>query len=112
MKCVKLWAKGMCACFEEEYLRRPTQDDFLKQMNVNDEKGWPSMFGSIDCMHWWWRHASFPYNGVTKAMIKKIYDIGGSLWSIIMRVACFLGMHDGKNMILMDLIGPHWFGVC
>ena len=42
-------------CFEHEYLRKPTHEDIVTQMIVNQDRGWPGMFGSIDCMHQKWK---------------------------------------------------------
>jgi hypothetical protein len=39
-------------CFEATYLRHPTRDDIEKQMSINEKRGFPDMFGSLDCMHW------------------------------------------------------------
>jgi ribosomal protein L37E len=35
--------------FEAHHLRRPSRDDFLKQLAVNANCGFPSMFASLDC---------------------------------------------------------------
>jgi len=49
------WCRGVHRCFSSEYLREPTQHDIIKQMEINQNRGWPGMFGSIDCMHWKWK---------------------------------------------------------
>ena len=49
------WCKEVRRCFIEYYLRDPSQDDIVKQMEINQERGWPCIFGSIDCMHWKWK---------------------------------------------------------
>ena len=46
--------QGVRRCFTEYYLQDSSQDDIVKQMEINQERGWPGMFGSIDCMHWKW----------------------------------------------------------
>jgi hypothetical protein len=46
------WCKGVRRCFTEYYLRDPSQDDIVKQMEINQERGWSCMFDFIDCMHW------------------------------------------------------------
>ena len=45
------WCRGVKRCFTEYYLRDPSQNDIVKQMEINQERGWPCIFGSIDCMH-------------------------------------------------------------
>lgn len=40
--------------FGYEYLRQHTKHDIVKQMTINEERGFHNIFGSIDCMHWHW----------------------------------------------------------
>ena len=49
------WSGRIQSCFEQEYLRQPTHNDIVTQMTVNQDREWPGMFGSIDCMHWKWK---------------------------------------------------------
>ena len=49
------WCRGVKRCFTEYYLQDPSQDDIVKQMEINQEQGWPSMFGFIDFMHYKWK---------------------------------------------------------
>ena len=52
------WCREVRQFFTEYYLRDPSQYYFVKQMEINHERGWPCMFGSIDCMHWKWKLCS------------------------------------------------------
>jgi hypothetical protein len=38
--------------FSTVYLREPTVEDTARLLSINDERGFPGMIGSIDCMHW------------------------------------------------------------
>jgi len=42
--------------FKDEYLRHPTEADTARLMRLGQQKGFPGMLGSIDCMHWAWKN--------------------------------------------------------
>ena len=44
-----------------EYLRPPTSAEVAHYLDINGKRGWPGLFGSIDCMHWRWKNC--PYAG-------------------------------------------------
>ena len=52
---VRRFAKVIIRVFGPEYLRAPNEDDTKKLMASNEQRGWPGMLGSIDCMHWNWK---------------------------------------------------------
>ncbi|XP_021769740.1 uncharacterized protein LOC110733980 [Chenopodium quinoa] len=35
-----------------EYLRKPNAEDLVRLLKQGEERGFPGMMGSIDCMHW------------------------------------------------------------
>jgi hypothetical protein len=37
--------------FEVEYLRSPNENDITRLLAIADERGFPGMIGSIDCMY-------------------------------------------------------------
>ncbi|KAK9928349.1 hypothetical protein M0R45_025490 [Rubus argutus] len=39
-----------------EYLRKPTQEDINRLMQVGASRGFPGMLDSLDCMHWDWKN--------------------------------------------------------
>lgn len=43
------------AIIVHDYLRQPTRHVISKRMTINEERGFPNMFGFIDSMHWRWR---------------------------------------------------------
>lgn len=42
--------------FGDGYLRSPNEDDTARLMTIGENRGFPSMHGSIDCMHWRWKN--------------------------------------------------------
>ena len=50
------FVEGVISCFREECLRRPNQDGLERLLHIGEERGFPGMVGSIDCMHWEWKN--------------------------------------------------------
>jgi hypothetical protein len=51
MEAMTRFVVAIRACFEGRYLRQPTREDILRQMGINEARGFLGMFASIDCMH-------------------------------------------------------------
>ena len=49
--CVKRFVVGIVQVFGQEYLRSPNAEDVTRLLEMNKARGFPSMLGSIDCMH-------------------------------------------------------------
>ncbi|CAM6084263.1 unnamed protein product [Calypogeia fissa] len=59
----KQFANGVVELFGDEYLRHPTKEDVVRHMEINTRRGWPGMFGSLDCSHWVWRNCPVALQG-------------------------------------------------
>ncbi|KAI3521391.1 hypothetical protein L1887_10854 [Cichorium endivia] len=57
------FVEGVITCFGAEYLRSPTEVDLAKLLHVGEERGFPGMIGSIDCMHWIWKNCPTAWAG-------------------------------------------------
>ncbi|XP_020267155.1 uncharacterized protein LOC109842705 [Asparagus officinalis] len=55
IECTRKFCEGVIALFQDEYLRRPNVEDLQRLLQVGQERGFPGMIGSIDCMHWQWK---------------------------------------------------------
>jgi hypothetical protein len=42
--------------FEARYLRSPNGNDTTRLLAIAEERSFPSMLGSIDCIHWKWNN--------------------------------------------------------
>ena len=75
------YVKTMTQCFSQEYLRTPTTADLKSILSLHQHKhGMKGMFGSIDCMHVFWKNCPKGYHGQYKGKEKKP--------SIVLEAAC------------------------
>ena len=99
-ECMKHFVLAIRGCFESTYLRQPTRQDFERQMAINEARGFPGMFGSLDCMHWNWKNCPVAWQGQFQDKDKN--------WSIILEAIAdqslwiwhaFFGLPGGNNDI-------------
>jgi hypothetical protein len=46
-----------------EYLRSPNENDIHRLLALGNERGFPGMLGSLDCMHWRWKNCPSALQG-------------------------------------------------
>jgi hypothetical protein len=63
MEAMKYFVKGIIDVFGEHYLRRPTMEDVERLLKIGERRGFPGMFGSIDCTHWPWERCPTMWKG-------------------------------------------------
>jgi len=95
---LKRFVKVIQTCLEANYLKQLTLANVKKQMKINKERGFPSMFASIDCMHWSWKYCPMAWQGQYKdkeRMRSIIHEtiIDQSLWIW----HTFFGLPGGNN---------------
>ena len=52
----KRFVKAIQGFYNSRYLKKPTRENILQQMQINERRGWPEMFASIDKMHYQWNN--------------------------------------------------------
>ena len=99
-ECMKRFVLAIRGCFESAYLRQPTRQDFERQMAINKARGFPSMFGSLDCMHWNWKNCPVAWQGQFQdkdknrsIILEAIADQSLWIWH------AFFGLPGGNNDI-------------
>ncbi|KAL3701160.1 hypothetical protein R1sor_019182 [Riccia sorocarpa] len=60
---LKRYCKAVLEVFGPDYLRLPTKTEIEKQITINKERGFPGMFGSLDCMSWAWKNCPKAWAG-------------------------------------------------
>ena len=74
-KYLKKFAVGVVELYGEKYLRSPTEEDIMMYCNKNAERGFPGMFGSIDCVHFEWDMCPSAFHGQHRNKDKEITNI-------------------------------------
>ena len=54
--CVEHFVEEIINVFGDKYLRRPTPADLQRLLYIGEQRGFPGMIGSINCMHWEWKN--------------------------------------------------------
>ena len=49
---LKRFVKAIVSIFSEKYMRSPNKLDIARLLKEGDNRGFPGMLVSIDCMHW------------------------------------------------------------
>jgi hypothetical protein len=94
--------KRFCVAIREEFesyhLRQPTRADFDKQLAINANRGFPSMFASLDCMHYEWKNCPVAWqgdfgdrDGKKSIILEAIADGGLHIWH------AFFGLPGSNN---------------
>jgi len=63
LEAMKYFVEGVIAVFSGRYLRRPTMADAECLLKFGERRGFPGMFGNIDCMHWQWERCPTAWKG-------------------------------------------------
>ena len=52
---LRRFVKAVIAMFDDHYLRSLNNIDIARFLQMGEQRGFPVMLGSIDCMHWKWK---------------------------------------------------------
>ncbi|CAN6179989.1 unnamed protein product [Urochloa humidicola] len=63
IECLSHFVEAVVNVFGEEYLRAPNAKDIERLMAINSARGFPGMYGSVDCMHWKWDKCPTSWRG-------------------------------------------------
>jgi hypothetical protein len=56
LESLRRFVKAAIEVFGDEYLRLPNEKVIEQLLALVNERGFPGMLGSLDCMHWRWRN--------------------------------------------------------
>ena len=61
---LRRFVQAVIAVFGDEYLRPLNNNDIARLLAIGEQRGFPGMLGSIDCMHWKWKNCSTAWQGM------------------------------------------------
>ena len=61
---LRRFVQAVIAVFGDEYLRPPNSNDIARLLAIGEQRGFPGMLGSIDCMHWKWKNCPTAWQGM------------------------------------------------
>ncbi|XP_021717880.1 putative nuclease HARBI1 [Chenopodium quinoa] len=103
------FTEGVINQFGDQYLRRPNIADMERFLRIGEERGFPGMIGSIDCMHWEWKNCPHAWKGqyqgragVSTLVLEAVADRDLWIWH------SFFGMPGSCNDINVLHRSPVW----
>ncbi|XP_021832071.1 uncharacterized protein LOC110772017 [Prunus avium] len=63
LECLVRFCDAVENLYTREYLRKPTLRDLQRLLKQGEDRGFPGMIGSIDCMHWQWKNCPTAWQG-------------------------------------------------
>ena len=63
IECMKRFCRAIVEIILEWYLRSPTAEDVARLLHIGQQRGFPGMLGSLDCMHWKWKNCPTAWAG-------------------------------------------------
>lgn len=68
---LRKFVRAVCEVFGPEYLRPPNENDIARLLTIGEQRGFPGMIGSVDCMHWKWKNCPTTYQGMYCGHVKE-----------------------------------------
>ena len=102
-ECMKRFCVAVRAEFGQHHLRQPTRADFLKQLDINSARGFPSMFASLDCVHYEWKNCPVAWQGNygdregrRSIILEAVADQSLHIWHVVFRLP---GSNNDLNVL-------------
>ncbi|XP_042962700.1 uncharacterized protein LOC122296975 [Carya illinoinensis] len=108
MESLKKFSETIVSVFSDEYLRSPNANDIARLLVVGEQRGFPGMLGSIDCMHWKWKNCPAAWKCMYSAHIREptiileaiaLYDLW--IWHAVFGMP---GSHNDINVLERSFI--------
>ncbi|KAL9666495.1 hypothetical protein QQ045_000829 [Rhodiola kirilowii] len=63
LECLKKWCAQVVEHYGDRYLHSPNAADLSRLLQRAEQRGFPGMIGSINCMHWEWKNCPTSWQG-------------------------------------------------
>ena len=100
IECVKRFCHAIVEIFASRYLREPTTNDVARLLYIGEQRGFPRMLGSLDCMHWRWKNCPTAWvgqysgrSGAPTIILEVVADYDLWIWH------AYFGMPSSNNDI-------------
>ncbi|XP_059285905.1 uncharacterized protein LOC132039439 [Lycium ferocissimum] len=60
---MKRFCRAIIEVFGQQYLRSPTANNVARLLHIGEQRRFPGMLGSPDCMHWRWKNCPIAWVG-------------------------------------------------
>ncbi|XP_048574564.1 uncharacterized protein LOC125555752 [Triticum urartu] len=67
----KKFVIAICEISGDQYLRSPNEENTARLLAIGEQRGFPGILGSIDCMHWTWKNCPKKWHGMFKGHVNK-----------------------------------------
>jgi hypothetical protein len=61
---LRAFVKAIVEVFGDWYLRAPNEADICRLLSIGEQRRFPGMLESIDCMHWKWEKCPIAWHGM------------------------------------------------
>jgi len=61
---LRAFIKAIVEVFSDWYLMAPNETDIYRLLSIREQRGFPAMLRSIDCMHWKWKKCPIAWHGI------------------------------------------------
>ena len=103
IECVKRFCQGVVEIFGPEYFRSPNVTDISRLLWKANQRDFPRMLGSLDCMHWAWKKCPTAYHRMYTGHVHRPTIVLEAVASYDLWIwHAFFGMPGSNNDINVD----------
>ncbi|KAL9680401.1 hypothetical protein QQ045_018280 [Rhodiola kirilowii] len=117
LECLKKWCAQVVEHYKDRYLRSPNAADLSRLLQRAEQRGFPGMIGSINCMHWEWKNFPTSWQGAYSdrkgcptIILEALASYDTWIWH------SFIGVPGTQNDINVlhqsDIFDPLLAGIC
>ncbi|CAM8907636.1 unnamed protein product [Rhodiola kirilowii] len=117
LECLKKWCAQVVEHYKDRYLRSLNTADLSRLLQRAEQRGFPGMIGSIDCMQWEWKNCPTSWQGAysgrkgrSTIILEAVASYDTWIWH------SFIGVPGAQNDINIlhqsDIFDPLLVGIC